>query len=167
MLEGQRYPGSAGSSGGKEWCGGRRLGVERPKWLSQILEERARQLEIRGVEAFREAVVDEGERMPGLIALAVFGEQAGQGHRRPQLPSERRLRACDSDRFDQAVLSRFAVMSCQENLRLDPKQFGQVKFHSTIFRARNGSIDREQCLLELQGLAQALRQRADEARDLD
>src|SRR6266404_9963887 len=103
MLEGRRYPGSAGSSGGKEWCGGRRLGVERPKWLSQILEERARQLEIRGVEAFREAVVDEGERIPGLIALATSGEHAGPDHRRPQLPSQRRLRACNRDRFGQAV----------------------------------------------------------------
>ena len=28
----------------KEWYGGRRLGVERPKWLSQILKQRARQL---------------------------------------------------------------------------------------------------------------------------
>ena len=61
----------------KECCGGRRLGVERLKRLSQILKQRARQLEIRGVEAFREAVVDEGERIPGLIALAVFGEHAG------------------------------------------------------------------------------------------
>jgi hypothetical protein len=65
----------------KEWCGGRRLRVERLKRLTQILKQRARQLEIRGVEAFREAVVDEGERIPGLIALAVFSEQACLGHR--------------------------------------------------------------------------------------
>src|ERR1700730_684742 len=57
-------------------------------------------------------------------------------------------------------------MLCRENLRFDPKQFGQVKFHSTICRARNGSIDREKRLLELPGLAQAFRQRADETRDL-
>src|ERR1700722_18040663 len=56
-------------------------------------------------------------------------------------------------------------MLCRENLRFDPKQFGQVKFHSTIFRARNGSIDRQNRLLELPGLAQAFRRRADEARD--
>src|SRR5246500_6011609 len=130
MLEGQRYPGSAGSSGGKEWCGGRRLGVERPKWLSQILEERARQLEIRGVEAFREAVVDEGERIPGLIALAIFGEHAGQGHRRPQLPGERRLRACDSKRLGQAVHGCFSVMLCREYLRFNPEQFAQVRLRS-------------------------------------
>src|ERR1700722_7847840 len=55
----------------------------------------------------------------------------------------------------------------RENLRFDPKQFGQVKFHSTIFRARNGSVDREQRLLESAGLAQAFRQRADKARDLE
>src|SRR5277367_6265655 len=53
----------------------------------------------------------------------------------------------------------------RENLRFNPKQFGQVKFHSTIFRARNDSIDREQRLLELLGLAQAFRRRADEAYD--
>jgi hypothetical protein len=75
--------------------------------------------------------------MPGLIALPVFGEHAGQGHRRPQLPGERRLRACDSERFGQAGHGRVTVMSCHENLRLDPKQFGQVNFQSTICRARN------------------------------
>ena len=41
--------------------------------------------------------------MPGLIALPVFAEQAGQGHRRPQLPGERRLRAGDGERFGQAA----------------------------------------------------------------
>src|SRR5271154_3272788 len=73
------------------------------KRLTQILEQRARQPEICGFESFREAVVDESKRMPGLIALAVFGEQAGQGHRRPQFPSERRLLACDGECFSQAV----------------------------------------------------------------
>jgi hypothetical protein len=53
----------------------------------------------------------------------------------------------------------------RENLRLNPKRFGQVKFHSTICRARNGSIDRKKRLLELPDLAQAFRRRADEARD--
>ena len=61
----------------KECCGGRRLGVERLKSLSQILKQRARQLHICGFESFGEAVVDEGERMAGLIALPVFGKQAG------------------------------------------------------------------------------------------
>src|SRR5271155_1216473 len=56
-------------------------------------------------------------------------------------------------------------MLCYENLRFNPKQFGQVKFHATICRARNSSIDRKQRLLELPGLAQAFRRRADEARD--
>ena len=56
-------------------------------------------------------------------------------------------------------------MSGREDLRFNPEQFGQVQFHSTICRARNGSIDREQRLLELPGLAQAFRQRAGEARD--
>jgi hypothetical protein len=63
--------------------------VERLKWLSQILKQHARQLEIRGFESFREAVVDESQRMPGPIALPVFAEQAGQGHRRPKLPELR------------------------------------------------------------------------------
>src|SRR5271168_2111790 len=58
-------------------------------------------------------------------------------------------------------------MSWRENLRFNPEQFGQVKFQSTICRAGNGSIDREKSLLELPGLAQAFRQRADEARDQD
>src|ERR1700677_3466348 len=57
------------------------------------------------------------------------------------------------------------VMLCRENLRFNPKEFGQVKFHSTGCRARNDSIDREKRLLKLPGLAQAFRQRADEARD--
>ena len=43
--------------------------VERLKWLSQILKQRLRQLEIYGVESFRETVVHESQRMPGLIAL--------------------------------------------------------------------------------------------------
>src|SRR5277367_6806791 len=51
-----------------------------------------------------------------------------------------------------------------ENLRFNPKQFGQVEFHSTICRVRNGSIDRKKRLLELPGLAQAFRRGADEAR---
>jgi hypothetical protein len=49
----------------------------RLKWLLQILKERARQLEIRGIESFREAVVHESQRIPGLITLPVFAEQAG------------------------------------------------------------------------------------------
>ena len=52
--------------------------VERLKCLLQILKERARQLEICGFESFREAVVDESQRFPGLIALAAFEEQARQ-----------------------------------------------------------------------------------------
>src|ERR1700733_505815 len=138
------------------------LSVERLKWLSQILKQRARQLEICGFESFREAIVDWGERMPGPITLPVFEEHAGQGHRRPQLPGERRLRACDSERFGQAGHGRVTVMLRRENLRFDPEEFGQVQFHSTIFRARNSSIDREQRLLESPGLAQAFSRRTDE-----
>jgi hypothetical protein len=55
----------------------------------------------------------------------------------------------------------------REYLGFNPKQFGQVKFHSTICRARNGSIDRKKRLLELPGLAQAFRRRADDASDQD
>jgi len=61
----------------KECCGSRRLGVERLKWLSQILKQRARQLEICGLETFSESVIRESQRMPGVIALPVFGKQAG------------------------------------------------------------------------------------------
>src|ERR1700747_3051093 len=104
--------------------GGYRLGAERLKWLSQILKQRARELEICGFESFRETAVDESQSMAGLIALAVFGEQAGQGHCRPKLPGERRLRACDSERFGQAAHGWFAVMLRRENLRFDPTQFG-------------------------------------------
>jgi hypothetical protein len=82
---------------------GYRLGVQWLKWLSEILKQRARELEICGFESFRETVVDESQCPPGLLALAVFGKQAGQGHRRPQLPGERGLRACDGERFAQAV----------------------------------------------------------------
>ena len=103
MLEWQRDPGFAKPPASKECYGGRRLGVERLIWLSQIIKQRARQLEICGFESFREAVVHEGERMARPIALPVFGEHACQDHRRPQLPGERRLRACDSERFGQAV----------------------------------------------------------------
>ena len=94
----------------KECCGGRRFGVERLKRLSQVLEQRARKPEVCGFESFGEAVVDEGERMAGLVALPVFGKHARQGHRGPQLPGERRLRACDSERFGQAVQGGFTVM---------------------------------------------------------
>ena len=103
--------------------------------------------------------------MPRVIALPVFAEHAGQDHRRPQLPGERRLRARDSERLGQAVHRCLTVMLCRENLRFDPKEFGQVQFHTTICRARNGSIDREERLLELPRLAQAFRRRADEARN--
>src|ERR1700757_878838 len=54
-----------------------------------------------------------------------------------------------------------------ENLRFYPEQFRQVKFHPTTCRARNGSIDRQNRLLESAGLAQAFRQRADKARNLE
>jgi hypothetical protein len=67
----------------KEWYDGRRPELARLKWLSQILKERARLFEIRGFESFREAVVHASKRMPGLIALPTFAEQAGQDHRRP------------------------------------------------------------------------------------
>src|ERR1700732_1386412 len=82
-----------------------RIGVERLKWLTQTPKQGARQLEIRGLEPFREAVVDESQRMPGLTALAVFAEQAGQRHRRPQLPGERRLRARDGERFGEQFIA--------------------------------------------------------------
>ena len=58
-------------------------------------------------------------------------------------------------------------MLCRENLRFNPEQFGQVKFHSTICRARNGSIDHEKRLLELPGLAQAFRERAGDGRNVE
>jgi hypothetical protein len=47
------------------------------KKLSQILKQRSCQLEICGFKSFCEAAVDESQGMVGLIALAVFGEQAG------------------------------------------------------------------------------------------
>ena len=78
MAEG---PGSARSPATKERYGGYRLGAERLRWLSQILKKCVRQLEIRGFESFREAVVHESQRMPSVIALTAFAEQAGQGHR--------------------------------------------------------------------------------------
>src|ERR1700723_1554211 len=53
----------------------------------------------------------------------------------------------------------------REDLRFDPKQFGQVNFQPTICRPRNGPVDREQRLLELPGLAQAFRQHTGEAWD--
>src|SRR5277367_4331207 len=92
---------------------------KRLSWLTQILKQLARQLEICGFESFRESVIDESQRMPGLIALPVFGKHARQGHRGPQLPGEGRLRACDSERFGQAVQGGFTVMLCRENLRFD------------------------------------------------
>src|ERR1700733_7422324 len=58
-------------------------------------------------------------------------------------------------------------MSRREDLRLNPKQFGQVQFRSSIFRARNGSVDRKKRLLELPGLKQAFRQRADESKGME
>ena len=77
----RRVQGSAGSSGGKNVAEVVGLALERLKRLSQILKERARQLEICGFKALREAVVYESQRIPGVLALAVFGEQACQGHR--------------------------------------------------------------------------------------
>ena len=59
--------------------------------------------------------------MPRVIALPVFAEHAGQDHRRPQLPGERRLRARDSERLGQAVHRCLTVMLRRENLR-----FGKV-----------------------------------------
>src|ERR1700684_191193 len=58
-------------------------------------------------------------------------------------------------------------MLCRENLRFKPEQFGQVQFRSSIFRARNGSVDRKKRLLELPGLKQAFRQRADESKGME
>ena len=58
-------------------------------------------------------------------------------------------------------------MPLGENLRFDPEQFGQVRFRAHIRGARYSSIDREESLLELPGLPQALRQCADEGRELD
>ena len=46
--------------------------------LSQILEERARGLEIRSFESFREALVHGSEHIAGLITLSAFAEQAGR-----------------------------------------------------------------------------------------
>jgi hypothetical protein len=52
-------------------------GVRRSSELSQIIEERTRQLEISGFKSFREAVVDENQHISGLMTLPVFGEHAG------------------------------------------------------------------------------------------
>ena len=48
----------------------------------------------------------------------------------------------------------------RENLRFNPEQFGQIRFRSTIFCTRNGSIDRQKRPVESPSLAQAVRQRA-------
>src|ERR1700722_8434499 len=122
------------------------------KRLSQIFKHRPRLFEVRGFESFREAVVHNSQRIPGLISPPAFAQQASLSHRRPQLPGERGLSARDSDRFGQAVHRCFTIMPRRENARFNPKQFGQVRFHTTVCCARDGSIDREKCLLELPGL---------------
>jgi hypothetical protein len=83
MLEWAGIHGSAKLAASKELYRGDQRVVERLKWLSQILKKRARQPEICGFESFGEALIHESQGMPGLIALAVVGEQAGQRNRRP------------------------------------------------------------------------------------
>ena len=76
----------------------------------QLLEERARDLEIFGFKSLREAVIDESKIMASLIPLPGFGKKAGQVNCRSQLPSERRLRTCNLDCLIQAIYRRFAII---------------------------------------------------------
>ena len=55
----------------------------RPKSWVQLVKKPTRHPEIRGLETFRETVEDQSKIMAGTIPLTTFGNEAGQGHRRP------------------------------------------------------------------------------------
>src|ERR1700722_13251276 len=79
------------------------------KRLPQIFKHRSRLFEVRGFESFREAVVHNCQLSAGLISPPACAHQAILGHRRPQLPRERDLRASDRDCFGQAVQGCFTI----------------------------------------------------------
>src|SRR3954447_17877537 len=59
--------------------------------LPEFGEQNLCLLQILGVEAFGEPIVDRGEKLVGVLALALALPQAGQAHRGAQLPGFRLL----------------------------------------------------------------------------
>jgi hypothetical protein len=101
--------------------------------------------------------------MPGLIAPAVFAEHACQKSI-VDLSSQAsadcaRATATTSVRQFMADSRSCSARICD----LIRSSSDKLNSHPAICCTRNGFIDREQRLLELPGLAQAFRQRADEA----
>ena len=71
-------------------------------------------------------------------------------------------------RFRQAFHCQRTVGSRhgRKNLCFNPQQLGQVECRSRTCRVRDNTIDSEEGLLELPGLAQAVRERAPENRGM-
>src|SRR5215469_5023445 len=75
--------------------------------FAQLVQQRLSFLQIGGVEAFGEPVVDLGEHRAGLVATALFCEQPRQAHRRTQLKRFCALQARDFDCITKASSSFF------------------------------------------------------------
>src|SRR5262245_42816111 len=70
--------------------------------VAQLVEQRRRILQIGGVEAFGEPVVDLGEHRACLIAAAGVAQQSGKADRRAQLPPSAALLLRDCESFLEA-----------------------------------------------------------------
>jgi len=55
-------------------------------WIREIVQERFRRLEVSGVEALGEPVVDRLEQRSSISGSALIAQQPGEAHRGPQFP---------------------------------------------------------------------------------
>jgi hypothetical protein len=58
----------------------------RERGLPQLVQQRLRLFQIRGVEAFGEPAIDRREKCVRFLALPLAHEEPGEARRRPQFP---------------------------------------------------------------------------------
>src|SRR5947199_10446884 len=93
--------------------------TERVLQLPELGEKRLRLLQILGVEAFGEPVVDRGQEVIGVLALALALPQTCQAHRGAQLPGLRLLAAGPVEGWEKTSFGAFNVTHERPHPALD------------------------------------------------
>ncbi len=114
---------------------------QRMSQLLKLVEQSLGVVQVGGVEAFGEPVVDVGEHRARLVATALRCEQSREAHRRAQFPCLRAHRLRERDRLAKVSLREFclsllsvAVRRVSEESRADSKQFVGIRLQRLFDR---------------------------------
>src|ERR1700676_4188241 len=117
---------------------------------AQLIEQGFGVLEVGGVEALGEPVVDFGEHRARLVAMSLLGEQSREAHRCAQLPPSRLLRTRKLDCGAEASLcfARRQIIAGQKQLALEAQHFRSVHLFSAALDMREGLVEERERLVE-------------------